>query len=239
MSQKSQTWSSTIGLKMLMALTGLMWAGFLVMHLIGNTLLFSSSKMPFNVYGAKLASLGPLLAVAEGVLALALLVHFLAAWKLTLLSRKARKVPVSMVQSKGGPTQISWGGSHMLLTGMLLVWFVCFHVGSLSLGPGLQEGYVALDPEGKPIRDLALLVYQHFAYMPVVLFYSLVLLAVGAHLSHGLWSAAQTLGLSRQSCQSRLRLMGRAFGLVLCLGFLMIPWWVHFAFKHVSQGGVQ
>ncbi len=212
-----------------MALTGLLLVGFLITHLLGNLLLYSKDSTLFNGYAEKLESLGPLLYVAEVFLAGFFLFHAVTGIRLALLKRRTSPEKYAVSQSKGGDSKWGLAANNMMITGSVLLVFLVLHIIHMKFGPGLEEGYSAsLTDGGAPVRDLHRLAVEEFKKPVIVVLYSLVMLLLGAHLRHGIWSGFQSLGLTRESNTKTIYLVGGLLGILLAVGFLTIPAFVYF-----------
>jgi len=169
--------ASSIGKKELMALTGLAFIGFLVIHLAGNLTIFAGSGT-FNSYAEKLHSLGVLIELAElGLLAIGL-VHIVFATIILLQNMAARPQGYAVKAGEGGRSLAS---RSMIFTGPYILLFVIFHL----------LHFTFIDKGGDTI---AVIVAARFHDPVWVAFYSFSMLTVGLHISHGLWSGFQTIG---------------------------------------------
>ncbi len=218
---------TTVFKKVIIALSGLGLVGFVVVHLLGNLTLLRPDGSAFNAYAAKLEGLGGLLAVAE----VGLLVVFLTHIGSTLTTKKrnlsARPVAYRQWKSKGGDTPSNSSSRNMAISGSLILIFLILHIWQFRFGPGMSQGYVATHGQ-EQIRDLYRLVVETLKNPLMAAFYSLVMVLLGLHLRHGIWSALQSLGLTRPRTLKPLRLAGAVIGVVLGVGFLMIPAWIYF-----------
>lgn len=196
--------ASTIGKKELMALTGLAFIGFLLIHLAGNLSIYGGSGA-FNTYAAKLHSLEPFLYGAElGLLAVGV-VHILFATVLVLRKLKARPQGYAGKQVEGGR---SWGSRTMIYSGPYILVFVVLHL-----------LHFTFEQSGQPI---ATLVAARFHDPIWVAFYAVSMTVVGLHISHGFWSGFQTLGLSVLR-RGTARQLGVVLSWIFTLGFGLIP----------------
>src|SRR5690606_1751288 len=140
---KTKFTSSSIFRKFVMGLTGLLLVGFLVSHLSANVLLYQPGGELFNAYAHKLASLGPLLYVAEIGLAAFFLFHAFTGIRLALLGKKAKPTKYAVSQSKGGESKWGIASNNMMVTGSILLVFLVVHIVHMKFGRGVDEGYVA------------------------------------------------------------------------------------------------
>lgn len=204
------TLTSAIGKKVMMALTGLAFCGFLVVHLIGNLTLYGGKDL-FNSYAQHLHSLGPLVTVFElGLLALAL-VHVLTGLTLFYENWRARPVRYCMKKTAGGRTI---GSATMPYTGILLLAFVTFHLVNFHF-------------VDKTDRTIFAIVAEAFAQPSYVVLYVLAMIVAAIHVSHGFWSAFQTVGASHPKYMPLVRSAGLLFSLMVGIGFGAIPIYVY------------
>jgi succinate dehydrogenase / fumarate reductase cytochrome b subunit len=202
----ANTLLSAIGKKLMMAVTGLAFCGFLVVHLIGNLTLYGGKEL-FNSYAEHLHSLGPLVTLFElGLLTLAI-VHVLTGLTLFYQNQRARPVGYCMKKRAGGRTI---GSATMPYTGILLLAFVTFHL--------INFHFV-----DKTDRTIFEIVSSAFAQPGYVALYLLAMAVAAIHVSHGFWSAFQTVGASHPKYMPLIRSVGLLFSLTVGLGFGAIP----------------
>lgn len=218
--------TSSVGKKYLMSLTGLALLGFLVMHLLGNLQLLLPRELGhyyFNKYAYHLESLKPLVILAElGLIALVGL-HMVVALAINFGVRKARPVGYfAGEKTKGGESKSNFSSRNMLLLGLAVIAFVVFHIWQFKYGPGMAQGYT-FDLHGEKVRDLHRLVIETFKQPLFALIYVVCLGFLGFHLRHGVWSAFQSLGAMPGKFSKVLYCAGAAFGALLALGFIALP----------------
>jgi len=212
-------YASSIGKKMIVALSALGLLGFLVGHLAGNLLIFNGMDS-LNDYAAKLHGLGPLLWVPRlGLLAL-VGVHIVATLHLASQNRAAR--PEEYVVD--ATLQATRSSRMMVLSGLTILAFVIYHLLHFTIGN--LHGFH--DPDGGyQLADGGLNVYKMmvtgFGVWFNSLFYLVALALLGSHLSHGVSSLFQTLGLTTPRNRPLFSLAGWIFAVVICGGFASIP----------------
>jgi succinate dehydrogenase / fumarate reductase cytochrome b subunit len=219
MPSRHSFFSSTVGSKLLVAVTGISLVGFLVLHLAGNLLMFLGPET-FNHYSHALIS-NPLVYPAEAGLVALFLLH---AWKtivLTLHSNKARPVDYAEKQRAGHTSRKSLASSTMIWTGLFLLVFVPVHIKTFKFG-------AYYDATEAGVRDLYRLVIEIFRSPGYVAFYVIGMTVVGFHLWHGVSSAFQTMGADTPRFTPVMRKIGWTLALVLAVGFISIPLWVFF-----------
>ena len=217
-SQSGTPHLSTIAKKVIMALTGLVWIGFVFFHMYGNLKVFNGAEY-FNHYAEALRSLGApvfshlhLLTLLRIVVVISLILHVWAAYSLTRQAQKARSTKYEVkrtVAANYASITMRYGGTVILL-------FILFHLADLTWGvEALSPDFDRLDPYMNVISS--------FQNPLVVLFYLLALTALGFHLYHGTWSMLQTLGILSQKYDKVVRICGLLLALVITLGFAIVP----------------
>ena len=210
MSRLRLLWNSSVGKKMVMAITGLIWVAYLVTHMLANLLVFQGPGK-INAYSAFLHGTGGALWAARLVLIVALVLHVVAAIQLSARQQEARPVgyaagrkpQVSTVASR----TMRWGGALILV-------FLVFHILHFTVGSA-HPTFI----EGDPYHNVA----TGFHNLVVVIFYLIVMALVGLHLYHGLWSSGRSLGVAQPSPQPLRRSLAMVLALLIWLGFSVIP----------------
>ena len=222
MNRFSSFFKSTLGKKFIAAVTGLILFGFLVGHVAGNLKVFtgvSENGVPhIDQYGQFLKELGaPILPdlaglmIARAVLLISLVLHVVVVIQLAMLSREAR--PIEYVKSKKSAASLP--AQWMMFSGMLILGFVIFHIlhfttGTIRIG-NFEHGYVYSN------------LWNSFSKWPVALGYVLVMVVIGIHLFHGVWSLFQTLGLDNPDRNRSLRTFALVATVALVVGFSAVP----------------
>ncbi len=218
----SQILNSSLGKKFLMGFTGLIWSGFIVGHLIGNLTLLSSNPDPFNKYAHFLTNLGGLLYLIEFFLAATLLLHLGYAVWLKISYWMARPGRYIKNASAGGASKKSAGSITMIYTGIIIIIFLVIHINNFKFG----SVYMTM-VDGVQMRDLYRTVYEYYASPFNVVFYVAVMILLGFHLSHGFWSAFQSLGLNGPRFTPLIQGIAILFAIIMAVGFVYIPIHVH------------
>jgi succinate dehydrogenase / fumarate reductase cytochrome b subunit len=184
MSQAPDFIGSSIGRKVVMAVTGLILFGFVLGHMLGNLQLYLGPEA-LNHYGVLLRQLlhGAGLWIVRAVMLTAVALHIWSATSLTLESRRAR--PEGYREQKW--KESTYASRTMRWGGVILLLFVIYHVLHFTTG-AVHPRFV----EGDIYRNVVV----GFQSVPVSLFYIFAMLALGLHLRHGVWSMCQTLGVS-------------------------------------------
>lgn len=221
--------ASSVFKKFVMGITGLALVGFIVTHLSGNLLLYSKDGSLFNAYAEKLASFGWLLYIAEVGLAAFFLFHAITGIRLAFGAKTAKPSKYAVKKTKGGNSKWGFAANNMVITGTILLIFLVLHIKQFKFGPGMADGYVARIPGvDHEVRDLHRLVMKEFKEPGEVALYTAVMLMLAVHLRHGIWSALQSLGLTRENNSKELYAILGLIGILLGLGFLTIPLYIYF-----------
>lgn len=232
--RRKSYFTSTVGVKTLMAITGLLFFLFLVFHLIGNLLLFVGPKT-LNGYSHWLI-MNPFLIPAEiGLLAI-FAIHVVEAIANYLQNRAARPTPYYQPVRRifgrgwaGRPSRKSLASTSMILSGFIILVFVVVHIIQFKYGP---EYLVTNSADGTPgVRDIYRLVTQQFSTTWIMIFYVFCLTVIGIHLWHGLTSALNSLGVDSPRYTPALLKIGRILAVVMSAAFLSLPLWVYFVWR--------
>lgn len=214
--QPQTAFSSSIGSKLLIALTGLLLLVFLIAHLAGN-LLFIAGPDAFNEYSHKLIS-NPLVYVAElGLLAIFTL-HIIKTVALvagSYAARPQRYATRRWARTKNDQSRKTVASSTMILTGSVTLLFVVTHLATFKFGAYYETS--------AGIRDLYRLQLAVFSNPGYVAFYLVAMGVLVFHLWHGASSAAQSLGINSPTWTPRILWIGRALAVGLGMGFAVLP----------------
>lgn len=204
-----QFWQSTIGKKVVMAVTGIIGILFVIGHMTGNLLMFKGADAMHH-YALLLRTSMPLLYAVRAVLLLSVVLHIVAAYQLTMLSRAAR--PAGYEQRR--PQVTTFAARTLKIGGVIILLFIVYHILHMTLGT-VHPQFTHLDPYNNLRIGLA---------NPLVAaFYMLAAALLGFHLYHGAWSAIRTLGAARPSTQPLKRRIAVAVALIVTVGFMIIP----------------
>lgn len=202
-------YETTIGKKIVMAVTGVMLFGFVVSHLLGN-LQFYLGRETMNHYAVTLRSMPGLLWPARAGLLLAVILHITASIQLTALKNAAR--PIGYV--KRTVVQASLASRTMMWSGPVVLAFLIFHLLHLTWGtvhPNFQDVH--------PYENMVI----GFRVIPVAIFYVVAVSMLGLHLYHGVWSMFQTVGMNHPRYTPLLKKFSAYASILLVLGFISIP----------------
>lgn len=216
----SKLFSSSLGKKLIMALTGLFLITFLVVHLIGNLqLLKDDGGQAFNVYAAFMTS-NMIIKIVSYTLYASILIHIVWAIVLTRGNNKARDQKYAVVKNSS-----PWTSRNMGILGTIILIFLVIH---------LRDFWAQMHWGGIPkvtygdhdVKDLYTLVAIWFDKAWYVALYIVCMIGLAFHLWHGFASAFQTLGLNHVKYNPVIRFVGRAFAIIVPALFALIPIWM-------------
>jgi succinate dehydrogenase / fumarate reductase cytochrome b subunit len=206
---------SSVGRKLVMALTGLFLCMFLLEHLYGNLLLYKlDGGEAFNDYTETMTS-NLLIRIVEIGLFAGILIHAIDGMMLTMANRKARPVKYAVSNQSGNS---SWFSRNMGLTGSIIFIFLVIHLKKFFIVHRFGH------PETTMSQDVAL-AFQSHVY---TILYVVAMILLGAHLNHGFQSAFQTLGWNNKKYAPMLKSSATAFALLMVVGFASFPIIIHF-----------
>lgn len=221
---------SSIAKKIFNGVTGAMLIGFIIIHLIGNLFLLTGNPDDFNGYAYKLHSFGWLLYAAEIGLALVFLGHIVSALSVARDKRKARPSRYAVKGNAGGNSRKTISSTTMIVSGLLLLVFLVWHVITFRFGP-----YIETTLDGQQVRDLYKLTVGFFQNQINVAIYIGVMVFLGFHLRHGFWSMFQSLGAYHPRYTNIIYSLGIVFALLMTVGFILIPVWIYFTTEPVES----
>ncbi|WAX76592.1 succinate dehydrogenase [Streptomyces sp. KMM 9044] len=209
-------WDSTVGKKTVMAVSGLIMLLYLVVHMLGNLKIYFGA-LEFNEYAHWLRTLGePLLHhewalwAVRLVLVVAVVAHAVSAYQLSRRDIRARPSRYVHKKARAGyaTRTMRWGG-------IILALFIVWHILDLTTGHVHSGGFET----GKPYQN----VVDTFSTWYGNVVYGIAVLALGLHIRHGFWSAAQTLGVGSRTRDRALKYLANVLALLLTIGFLAVP----------------
>jgi len=204
-------WQTTVGKKVIMAVTGVILFGFVVGHLLGNLQIFLPPEK-INNYAATLRAHPALLWIARITLLVAVVFHTWSSFQLWLLQREAR--PVSYVKKVN--LHSTYASRTMAWSGPIILAFVVFHLLHLTFG--------TVHPGGRfETHNVYNNVITGFQVWPVSLFYIIAMIMLCYHLYHGLWSMFQTLGITHPVYTPILRVLAKIVAILIAAGNISIP----------------
>jgi succinate dehydrogenase / fumarate reductase cytochrome b subunit len=215
--------TSSIGKKYLMALSGLVLIGFVFVHMAGNLqILLGQEKI--NAYAHALQSLPlPILWGSRLFLLAAVLVHAVTAYQLVKENRRARPNQNYIETTKrAGLASLKMG-----LTGSILLAFIVFHLLHFTIRmiyPEYSEMMTVVgSPDSNEIHDVYSMVLAGFQHTWISVFYVVAMFLLCGHLAHGVSSAFQSLGIRSESWRVKLELAAKAYAWLIFVGFSIVP----------------
>jgi succinate dehydrogenase / fumarate reductase cytochrome b subunit len=210
-------WSSSVGKKIMMAVTGVILIGFVVAHMAGNLKAYLGRES-FNHYAEGLRTLGePFLPygvalwIARIILLAAVIIHITAATQLTLASKRARPVGYRKYE---GDLVFSYASRTMVWGGIIILLFVVFHLMHLTFGT-VHQDFIPGDAYHNFVTG--------FQVVPVSIAYIIAMIPLGLHLYHGFWSMLQTLGANNAKYNHLRRPIAMALALMVTLVNISFP----------------
>lgn len=215
---------SSIFRKQLIAITGLMIVGFVLVHLAGNLMLYAGPEK-YNHYSEMLLSMGELLWVIRIGLIAAAAIHVVLTLQLALENYRARKDRYAVYQPVGDR---SFATKTMKYSGGLILLFLFLHLSDFTFADKTGANSIVKGLNGGESLHLYGLVWNGFKNPLRSLIYILVMVAVGLHVAHGFESLFQTLGFNHDRYTPVLRRISLVIGVVVAAGFITIPLYVLF-----------
>lgn len=203
-------YDSTIGKKAIMAVTGLILFGYLIAHMLGNLQIFLGAAV-MDHYAETLHGTPALLWTARVVLLVSVTLHIWASVQLSFVKRQAR--PAGYV--KRANVSSSLASRTMMWSGPVIAAFVVFHILDLTTGTIHPGQYLELHAYENLVTG--------FSFAPFALIYIAVMILVGSHLSHGIWSMFQSVGLNHPRYTPKIKKFAAIFSWILIAGFISVP----------------
>lgn len=217
MASRFRVFNSSVGMKLLIGVTGFALFLYLIIHIAGNLMVFFGPST-FNKYAYTLEG-NPLIPIVEVGLLLIFLTHVYKTVTMFIGNQHARPVRYAKQRSAGPPSRKTFASSTMIVSGLWLLIFIVIHVRAFRFGTDYEW------PAGG--RDLYRLEMETFASPLTVGFYVLSMLVVGSHLWHGISSALQSLGADHPRWTPRLLVAGKIVAAMIAGGFIVIALWAH------------
>ncbi len=218
----STFWSSSIGKKIVVAITGLILTLFLAGHLSGNMLIFVGEHA-FNEYAYFLHHMlhGAGVWIARIVLLTALVLHVVGTVQLTKMNRAA-----GQSYNTDGTQRSSFSSKIMIWSGLTILAFIVYHILHYTARVGNEfnnpEKYeIMLD--GHVAHNAYKMVIDGFSWLPASIFYIIAVTLLCSHLSHGVASIFQTLGLRTNKTEKLINTGAQVYSILIWVGFVSIP----------------
>jgi succinate dehydrogenase / fumarate reductase cytochrome b subunit len=213
----SSFYNSSIGKKMIVALTGIVLIVFVVGHLLGNLQIFLGPEW-VNGYAQHLRDLGPLLWLIRGFLLVTVLVHIYVTIRLAVDNRRAR--PRNYREKEH--VKATFASRHMVVSGLVVFAFIVFHLLHFT-GRRFNPQFPLLKNDPLNHYDVYSMMVYGFQNIYVSAFYVIGLFLLTLHLTHGASSFFQSLGLNNKSLTPRLAWGARIFAWLIFIGYTSIP----------------
>jgi succinate dehydrogenase / fumarate reductase cytochrome b subunit len=220
MASRQGVFSSSVGTKILIGITGILLFLYLLIHIAGNMVVFLGPAA-FNSYAFTLES-NPLLPLIELVLLSWFVIHIYKTVRMFLSNQSARPVSYAKKKSARHTSRKTFASSTMIVSGLWLLVFLLIHVKAFHDGWGNQSEW----PAGG--RDLYKQEMATFQNPLMVAFYVISMVVVGSHLWHGISSAFQSLGADRPAWTRFILPAGKVMAAIIAGGFIVIALWAHF-----------
>ena len=217
MASRSGVFSSSVGTKIVIGITGFALFLYLLIHIAGNLMVFFGPAF-FNRYAYVLES-NPLLPLVELGLLAVFLIHVYKTLRMFLSNQDARPKAYAVKRPAGNPIRKTFASSTMIVSGLWLLVFIVIHVKAFRYGTEYEW------PAGG--RDLYRQEMENLSNPLMVAFYILSMTVVGSHLFHGIASAVQSLGLNHPKWTPRVLLAGKIVAALIAVGFMIIAAWVY------------
>jgi succinate dehydrogenase / fumarate reductase, cytochrome b subunit len=220
---------SSVGRKMIVAITGIVLILFVLGHLIGNLQIFLGPDW-INGYAQHLRDLGPLLWLIRAFLVITVLLHIYFTILLAIENRRAR--PASYVDKNY--VKASFASRHMVVSGLVVLAFIIFHLLHFT-GRKFNPQFPLLKNDPLNHYDVFSMMVYGFQNVYVSAFYIIGLFLLTLHLTHGASSFFQSLGLNNKKLTPTLASGARIFAWLLFLGYSSIPVAVLLGLVHPAQ----
>lgn len=215
---------SSVIKKLLTGFTGLSLVIFLIAHLIGNLTIFAGPEV-FNAYANFLHHFmhGMFIRIAEFGLLAFFGLHIWSAMSVQFSKKKARPSGYAASNYAGGPSKRSFHSMYMAISGSILLAFIIVHLINFKYAD--HDAFGTMELQGGIIasNEYRLVVETFQGNFFIVLFYMAAMGVLCSHLMHGIWSAIQSLGLTRPSTIPVLHMSGIAVAIALAVGFFLLP----------------
>jgi len=218
MSSRLRVFSSSVGTKIVIGLSGLLLIIYLLIHVGGNLLVFFGPRV-FNTYAYNMEVRNPTLPLIEIALLILFLIHIFKTIKMYLANAAARPVSYVKKERAGYTSRKSLASSTMIFGGLWIVVFLIIHVKAFRFSPEIEW------PGGG--RNLYQQEMAVFANPLMVAFYIVSMLVVGSHLWHGASSAFQSIGLTHPRWTPRLIVAGKVLAVLVAGAFIVIAVWAY------------
>ena len=216
----SSVFSTSVGTKLLIGLTGPLLVIFLLIHIGGNLIVFLG-QAAFHKYAFTLEA-NPILPLIELILLSWFVIHIYKTVRMFLGNQQARPVGYEQKKRAGRPSRKTLASTTMIASGLWVIVFLIFHVKAFREGWGSNQYEWAAGG-----RDLYRQEMEIFSNPLLVVFYILSMIVVGSHLWHGVSSGFQSLGVDHPRVTPKVLLAGKLLAVLIAGGFIVIAAWAY------------
>ena len=209
-------YESSIGKKIIVAVTGLLLIVYVLGHLLGNLQIYLSAER-LNIYAQFLQGLGPLLLLIRIGLLAVFLIHVVATVQLTLENRRAKPQKYAVP----GYQRSTTASRTMIVSGLIVLCFIIYHLLHFTLQTTNPEFRELHDSAGR--HDVYRMLILGFQQPLISIFYVLGLFLLTLHLSHGFASVTQTLGINNRKLEGFISTGGQTLAWLVFAGYVSIP----------------
>lgn len=206
---------NTVGRKVLMGVTGFFMLLFVIVHLLGNLSIFAGPD-GINAYADRLHALGPFVWAFRIFMLAMLAIHLIFGILLTLENWNANPHKYAVKKM----LKSTFAGETMIWTGLLLLSFITYHLLQFTVRV-TPDVVLGSDPKGR--FDVFTMVRQSFRIVPVSMIYLAAMVTLFLHLSHGIQSIFQTVGISNDKTLPQINAIGKALSVLFLVGYSAIP----------------
>ena len=205
-------YNSSVGKKIIMAVTGVILFGFIIGHLIGNLQIFAGPDV-LDSYARFLKERPEVIWTVRVILLASVGLHILAATQLTIRNRSARPIAYRLHKYD----EASYAARTMVWSGLTIGLFVIYHLLHFTVG--------TVHPSQPDFHAEAVYanVVSGFQQWPVALFYIVAVLSLGLHIAHGVWSMFQSIGLNHPKYEPLIQRSAVVLGSLIVAGYVSIP----------------
>ena len=217
MSKAATFLKSQVGRKIATGITGIGLVLFIIVHLLGNLTYFAGPEA-INTYSYTLHQLGPLLWVVRLGLLAFFLYHAWLGISIWLERRRARPENYKVYASRGGASRQSWSSGSMIATGVLLLVFIVTHLYTFAF-----YDFATVNYGGPDMYDVHARLTEVFLQPLYTVYYVVIMVLLGMHLRHGVWSAFQSLGWMSRKTNPMIYSIAFVLALIVAIGFIGLP----------------
>ncbi len=222
MSKAATFLKSQVGRKIATGVTGIGLVLFIIVHLLGNLAYFAGPEA-INTYSYTLHQMGPILWVVRLGLLAFFVYHVWLGISIWLEKRRARPEGYSVYASRGGASRQNWSSRSMVVTGILLLIFVFTHLYTFAF-----HDFATAIHDGVEMHDVHQRLTEVFQNPVYTIYYVVIMVLLGMHLRHGVWSAFQSLGWMSRKSNPIIYSIAFVLAVIIALGFIGLPISIYF-----------